>query len=281
MLLRAVGVILALAGIVGCDALKIAKDTKNLVAQSDRRLADIEHKTAIMELKRDLFAPENTEILVPVPFKMMPYGKKLAENLTAQEAVQFALLMMAEVREDQDLGARSEAVFDHQKQVNLTALKVVSGFLPLTTMQEIIGRYIVSPSEYLESASAILVFRARFINDILIGNKILDKKIDSSGMIQAGIENGENLERISRLPYIGSIKMEFKSFALPEHNETVAYHPSETALMWTNLSRKADKYIENLDANKSEEVSEKQKVAREKSIMVGLKNQLRRHLGAK
>lgn len=265
--------------LVGCGISKTAKETKGIAKESGERLARVERNSTLLEMKRDLFAVENTRVLTPIPFNMMLPGRRLAQNLTADECVEYASLLLSEVREDQDPGARAPYDFDHSKEVRIAAIGIIAGMLPRERVIEILNRNVYSPSAYREGALAILVFRARFLNDTYIRNAILDRKIDSSGQIAKGIERANELELMARLPFIAGIKVKFNTFADETKNRTISFDPMEAGQIWAELARKADSYDPNkvaqFESNKS--VAE-QKVRAETAIMQAYKNTIAKRM---
>lgn len=254
--------------VMGCGISKTAKETKGIAKESGQRLARVERNSTLLEMKRDLFAPENTRVLAPIPFNMMLPGRRLAQNLTADECVEYISLLISEIREDQEAGARSPQEFDHAKEVRIAAIGIISGMLPRATAHQILVRNVYSPSAFREGALAILVFRARFLNDNYIRNAILDRKIDSSGQIAKAIERADELDLVATLPFMSSLKVKFNSFADPAKNRVVSYDPQEAGQIWVEIARKADSYDPNKVAQfeSNKQVAE-QKVAQETAVM--------------
>jgi len=254
--------------IVACDVAKTAKETKGIAEESGKRLARVERNGTLLEMKRDLFDERNTRTLDPVPFNMLLPGRRLAQNLTADEWVEYASLLISEIKEDQTPGGRSPGEFDHYKRVREAALGIISGFLPQATFDQILVNHVYGSSAYKSGALAIVVFRGLFISDVLLRNAILEKKINSSGQVAVAIERATALDQIARLPFIGHIKVELDTFSDPSLNHVLAFEPQTAAEIWVELARKAKRYNPETVANyQTDKASAQRSVAQEKSAM--------------
>lgn len=238
----------AISGLLtGCDVEDAIKGTKEVPAKIDatnnnmNRMLDEMKKTTAGVHDQSLLIPmenlikeENHDALAPVPFKLMPYGKKFAEAATAAELIDLTYLWLKEVDEsmpaksiDEATGAelpytkRDIAHINNEKIARLTALQVIAGFTPQNTVNEIVAANIVGVADqgsrrFEQTAYAFLMLRVMFIRDVLLQESLLSLPLDNVGKVEESIKYASQIDSIARYRFAN--KVEFKSRGLVDEN---------------------------------------------------------------
>lgn len=188
------------------------------------------HDQSLLLPLENLIKEENHDTLSPVPFKLMPFGKKFAESANSEELIELTYLWLKEVDEalpakDIDETTGEEVPYtkkqvqkiNTQKLAKLTALQVIAGFTPQETVQEIISNYIIAHNReggrrFEETAYSFLMLRTMFIRDVLLKESILATSIDNVGKLEEAMKYIKKLDAIARLRF--SERIQFKSHGL-------------------------------------------------------------------
>ncbi|UXR65513.1 hypothetical protein EZJ49_04500 [Bdellovibrio bacteriovorus] len=235
-----------ITGLVACDAQDAIDSTKQIPDKMNQTNSKMEsmldamkttnkgvHDQSLLIPLENLLKEENYDTLAPVPFKLMPYGKKLAEAATAEELVELTYLWLKEVDEalpakDIDEGSGAEIPYTKKqiqrintlKIAKLTALQIIAGFTPQNVVQEMIQNYVIGGGieggrRFEETTYSFLMLRTMFIRDVLLKESILSKSIDNVGKLEEAMKYIKKIDAISRLRFHSRI--EFKSRGLVDY----------------------------------------------------------------
>ncbi|UOF00165.1 hypothetical protein [Bdellovibrio reynosensis] len=222
------------------------------------------HDQSLLLPLENLIKEENHDTLAPVPFKLMPFGKKFAESATAEELIELTYLWLKEVDEALPAKDIDEATGDEvpytkkqvhkintQKIAKLTALQVIAGFAPQETVQEIINNYIVANNReggrrFEETGYAFLMLRTVFIRDVLLKESIMATSIDNIGKLEEAMKYIKKLDAIARLRFTDKIRFKSRGLIDFEGRQLSAdMQPSEkfdrkvAADFWASIYEKA------------------------------------------
>ncbi|WII72074.1 hypothetical protein QJS83_16555 [Bdellovibrio sp. 22V] len=230
----------------GCDVKEAIDGTKQVPGKMDQMNANMKkmmdemqttnkgvHDQSLLIPMENLLKEENHDTLAPVPFKLMPFGKKFAEAATSEELIELTYLWLKEVDEAmpaKDVDDDGNEVAYTKKQIQkintyklakLTALQVIAGFTPQDTVQEIIQHYVVSNYKdggrrFEDTAYAFLMLRTMFIRDVLLKESILSTSIDNVGKLEEAMKYIKKIDAIARLRF--SEKIQFKSRGLVDNS---------------------------------------------------------------
>ncbi|MFM6928314.1 MAG: hypothetical protein ACKOX6_07610 [Bdellovibrio sp.] len=264
-------------GLTACDVEDAIKGTKEVPAKIDatngnmNRMLDEMKKTTAGVHDQSLLIPmenlikeENHDSLAPVPFKLMPFGKKFAEAATAAELMDLTYLWLKEVDESMPAKAIDEATgeelsytkreiahINNEKIARLTALQVIAGFTPQQIVNEIVAKNIVGASDqgsrrFEQTAYAFLMLRVMFIRDVLLQESLLASPLDNVGKVEEAIKYAVQIDSIARYRFANQV--EFKSRGLvdvagrqlPEDMQPAEkLDLSVAAILWRRISEKA------------------------------------------
>lgn len=235
-----------ITGLVACDAQDAIDSTKQIpdkMNQTNQKMENMldamkttnkgVHDQSLLIPLENLLKEENQDTLAPVPFKLMPYGKKFAEAATPEELVELTYLWLKEVDEalpakDIDETTGEELPYSKkqiqrintQKIAKLTALQIIAGFAPQTVVQEMIQNYVVGGTleggrRFEDTTYSFLMLRTMFIRDVLLKESILSKSIDNVGKLEEAMKYIKKIDAIARLRFRN--KIEFKSRGLVDY----------------------------------------------------------------
>lgn len=201
----------------------------------------------------NLLKPENTANLFPIPTRMMPYGKKLAEAIPAQDFVELAYLWLKEIDEvlpTHKVDANGNEIpytqdeiteINHDKTAVLMALQVVAGFLPQKAVQEMIESQVYNSGRYENTVYSILMLRVQFTRDVLLDASLLSKPLDNSGKVAQAVDYNKNIDFIAKLPFAGKIGLKTTGF-IPTEDSPVEQLDTGVALKnWQRIQRSAER----------------------------------------
>ena len=129
------------------------------------------------------------------------------------------------------------------KSADLQMITLVSGFLPESTLQEMIDTQ-SQQGAYRDVLFAILKMRVNFFNDVMLEAGLIggDKKLETIGQIEKAIEYGEKLDFICKLEFVNQIKMKITGFGEEQNESLSAVLDKELALKkWKKIQEKTEK----------------------------------------
>ncbi len=238
--LLAASLCLSLTACDAIDAMNATKEVPEKMDQTNSRMSNMleemkkttagVHDQSLLIPMENILKEENHDSLSPVPFKLMPYGKKFAEAATAQELTDLTYLWLKEVDEslpakdiDESTGAelpytrRQVAKINNEKVARLVALQVIAGFTPQSTVEEIVRMNVVGQSDegsrrFEDTALAFLMLRTMFIRDVLLQESLLASPLDNVGKVEEATKYARQIDFIARLRFANRIN--FKSRGL-------------------------------------------------------------------
>ncbi|WP_413943819.1 hypothetical protein [Bdellovibrio sp. HCB-162] len=266
-----------LLSLAACDLQEALDGTKKVPGKMDETNANMRkmldemkttnkgvHDQSLLIPLENLIKEENQDTLAPVPFKLMPYGKKFAEAASAEELIDLTYLWLKEVDEalpnkDIDEATGEEVPYtkkqiqriNTQKLAKLTALQVIAGFTPQEVVQEIIHRNIIGEKleggrRFEETAYSFLMLRTMFIRDVLLKESILSTSIDNVGKLEEAMKYIKKVDSIARLRFADKIQfkshglIDFEGRQLPEDQQPQEKLNQDVAFnLWTSIYEKA------------------------------------------
>jgi hypothetical protein len=228
----------------GADkAIESANAIPDKMDQTNKNMSDMKdemkkttagvHDQSLLIPMENILKEENHDSLSPVPFKLMPYGKKLAEAATATELIDLTYLWLKEVDESlpakdiDDAGnelpytRKQIARINNEKLARLIALQVIAGFTPQATVDEIVQINIVGSDRdgsrrFEQTALSFLMLRTMFIRDVLLQESLLAGPLDNVGKVEEAIKYGKQVDAVAK--YRFAAKVGFKTRGLIDAN---------------------------------------------------------------
>jgi len=248
------GLFFAGCGMIDMPA-KMDKTNENM----EKMISNMDHTNMGIDDQRQLIPfenmlkPENTANLFPVPTRMMPYGKKLADAIPAQDFVELAYLWLKEVDEvfpahkldtngvEIPYTPEEIAQINHDKTAVLTALQIVAGFMPQQRVQEMINTQVYGSGRYENTVYTILMLRAQFTRDILLDASLLSKPLDNAGKVAQAVEYNKNIDFIAHLPFANKISLKTTGFIPAEESPVETLDVSVALNNWQRIQRAAER----------------------------------------
>ena len=162
--------------------------------------------------------PENSEELDP-PTKLIPYAKTLAEEANEAELTEFAYILWNDVRYGSaPLG---------KKEVSLTTLSLIAGFIPNAKMRRIEAAQIDGRGVYEEHTYKMLWGRYSVIRDLHFDSYVTESTTLNKGSLKHVIDYFNELKYIAELSYVAKIQVSIPLMI------TNSVNPSEIATLKT------------------------------------------------
>ncbi|MGE3757891.1 MAG: lipoprotein, partial [Pseudobdellovibrionaceae bacterium] len=144
----------------------------------------IHDQTLAVSLEQ-LMDSKNWDVLTPVPLKMIPWGRKFAEEATAQEVIEYTYLVLKEITDSKRVAGTDLEMNDipydlenilparTEKLAKLMALRIIAGFIQEEKLTEIISTHILGKGgegslRFEDTAYVVLAMRAEFLSDVLL-----------------------------------------------------------------------------------------------------------------
>ena len=291
MRMRALGfavlsAVLAASALSGCalkDMIYAIPDMNNKMSSMNKKLNDMTSTMSQMnggvtdqrlEIPLEqLLNYNNYDELSPVPFKLMPWGQKLAEVISEHDLVRIAHLWMNEINNyqpPQNTDANGNPlpytkgqiqVADTTKLGRLTALMTVCGFLPEQTVTDVIQSQILNYGPYENAAYEILAMRAEFITGVILGADIFSRPFNDVGALDRSVRYASAVDRIARLPFVDRLKVNADGFLNSTDNVKFSVDPKSAQSNWQQIELSA---TQDLSANQKKlaDYKEQMKVVR-------------------
>ncbi|MGE0634394.1 MAG: lipoprotein [Pseudobdellovibrionaceae bacterium] len=178
----------------------------------------IHDQTLAVSLEQ-LMDSKNWDVLTPVPLKMIPWGRKFAEEATAQEVIEYTYLVLKEITDSKRVAGTDLEMNDipydlenilparTEKLAKLMALRIIAGFIQEEKLTEIISTHILGKGgegslRFEDTAYVVLAMRAEFLSDVLLDNSVLATPLKNVGIVEEAIEMAEKLDRIGKLSFV-------------------------------------------------------------------------------
>ena len=210
------------------------------------------HDQQILIPYKELLDPKNGEVLSPIPFHMMAFGKKMAEAARSDELTEVVYLHLKEIDEsyptkqqDQngnDVPFDKETItrINNEKTARYMALSVAVGHASPELISQIILDQIVNSGRYEETAYQILMMRFNFIRDVLLDSSLLSKKLSTVGEVTESIVVMQKLDFIAKLPFASKIALKTTGFLAPGENIDESLKPKSVLAKWESIRQKAE-----------------------------------------
>lgn len=243
----------------GCGMIDMPSKMDKTNENMEKMIDNMNHTNQGIDDQRQLIPfenmlkPENTENLSPVPTRMMPYGKKLAEAIPAQDFVELAYLWLKEVNEvfpAHKLDASGNEIpytqdeitqINHDKTAVVIGLQIVAGFLPQERVQEMIQTQVYGAGRYEDTVYTILMLRLQFTRDILLDASLLSQPLDNAGKVAQAVDYNKNIDFIAKLPFASKIGLKTTGFIPAEDSPVEKLDTSIALKNWERIQRSAER----------------------------------------
>lgn len=242
--------------LAGCGVIKATEAipnkmdgmTKGMQHTSDA----VDNQTKAVALN-GLLNPDNSAELTPVPTRMIPYGKVLGENLSAQELAEFTSLGLSEINEvfpDKKADANGNEIpytadeiakINHDKAARLIGMQIVAGFAPQATIDQLVNEQIYNAGEYESTAYTILMLRVQFIRDIRLDAQLLSAPLTNAGEIADAVNWNTKVDAIAKLAFADRIQMKTTGFIPAENSPAEKLDPSVALNYWKKIQTSAER----------------------------------------
>lgn len=231
-----------------------AEDIPNQLNTANGNMKELERKTVLSEMKKELDDTKNYKVLSPVPYDLMAPAKKIAEHFTADEVVQWTYTMLGKInnaRYDDNYGkpidaANPEAVeYERNKLGVFNALSAVAAFLPESTVDRLTSKVYTS-EEYTTTVLNILAMRSYFIQKVMLKEKYAASKLTDIGTVEAAIGYNQSLEKVLKLSFAGYVRSDVSGFNLmTDLNTELTFDLSivDMKTNWKNIERGMNTYL--------------------------------------
>ncbi len=264
---------------VGCKL----TDALNSTAGMDKRMTELQagmdttnknmekmvaavHDQQVVLPYEQLLLPENASVLKPIPFKMMAYGEKMAQAMTAEELVRLTYLWLKEIDESQPAKDSKDCKVNeagkevcgkpyysadllnrtnHEKEARLAALKVLAGFAPQSVMEEVVQLHLTSPGRFRRTALNLLTLRALMLKEILLDESIYKEELWTIEVVNEGFKYMNQLNFIAEVGRQLPAKKLQLSFSLNGFlsNPGLAKNPNNKTYSFDPLVEMRDRWV--------------------------------------
>lgn len=179
--------------------------------------------------------------------QMDQYKKDLAQYAIDNEKYKADYIQYrADMREfNKNITAYQELLvnFTLNKAADLQMITLVSGFVPDSTIEEMINTQ-SEQGAYRDVLFAILKMRVNFYNDVMLEAGLIsgDKKLVTLGQIEKAVEYTEKIDFVCKLPFVNQVAMKITGFT--EDQNTKLSEPLQkdlAAKKWAKVLEKAQK----------------------------------------
>lgn len=252
--IAALGLLFAGCGMIDMPA-KMDKTNENM----EKMINNMDHTNAGIDDQRQLIPfenmlkEENSENLSPIPTRLMPFGKKLAEAIPAQDFVELAYLWLKEVDEvfpAHKLDANGDEIpytqpeiekINHDKLARLVGLQIIAGFLPQQRVNEMIEQQVYTAGRYEDTVYTILMLRVQFTRDVLLDASLLSAPLDNAGKVAQAVEYNKNIDFIAKLKFARKIGLKTKGFLPTDLSPVEAFDTGIALKNWQRIQRSAER----------------------------------------
>lgn len=246
--------VLSVLSLAACAKIDRALEIPDKMDRLGNNTEELKRLTIIAEMKKELEDEKNYRIVSPVPYDLNAAAKKAAENFKVDEVVPWTYNLLSKVNNakfEENFGKpvegnEAEALqFERNKIGTMSALAAVSAFLPEATINEMIT-LVRTSEEYTPTVLAIFAMRAYFINNVLMKEKYGSAKLTEIGTVEKAIYYNQQVEKLLRLEFAPSIKIQITGFSLMEGvNEAMSYGLDQEAPArnWKAISYGLEHYL--------------------------------------
>lgn len=241
-----------------CGLTEIPKKMDKTNGNMEKMIQNMNHTNAGIDKQaklipyENLLKTENTETLTPIPTRLMPFGKELAQVISSEEMVELTYLWLKEIDEvypehkvdanGNELPYTSDEIskINHDKMARLVGLQIIAGFLPQSVVQDMIHQQVHTGGRYEDVVYAILMLRAQFIRDVLLEASLLSLPLNNSGKVAQAIEHNKSLDYLARLPFARKIALKTLGFIPTESSPTEELNVEMALKNWQRIQTAAE-----------------------------------------
>lgn len=191
-----------------------------------------------------LLKQEYGKDLLPVPFDLMIFGQKYADNSKIGDLEKVFYLWMRKLNDvslDKDAPTPDDVdAFNHEKLHVMMVLELVAGLMSDQKVQALIADQIYTDGRYRDTVFQMLMLRARFLRDVLLNADLLGQPMVSVGMLEESVKYADSLELLARLPFCRSLSVEISGFMPPQGEVSETFDPAMAKKMWEKIKRNAE-----------------------------------------
>ncbi len=278
--------ILTAASLVGCGVNDAVDATKSMPDKMDTMTEKMNETNEAVRLQKVVLAkqgmedPDNAKVIMPIPFGIMPYAEKFAENATEAEVLAQIYLYLKEINDGlyspkvDETGNEVEFTAEEINQINFEKLhrfaiaQAVSGFLSQEMVASIVTNQIYSDGRFQKTAFEILMMRFQFLRDVLLTNSLLSTTAESAGIITDSVKYLSQMNWVAKRPFIDHVQVRITGFLPPFEDffESLTKDQARDSLL--DLIQRIENQSEHVQAviSENDSSSDSQKVAAQKSI---------------
>lgn len=233
MYLRVLLITIFSAVLSACGADKAIQATNSMPEKMEEMTRKMDETNEAVRLQKVVLAkqgmedPENARIIFPVPFGIMPYAEKFAENATDGEIIAQLYLYLKEVNEgiyppkidaegnEVELNPAEIQEINFAKLHKFVLAQAISGFLAQKRVERIVQNEIYNDGRFQKTALEMLMMRYRFLRDVLLSSSLLSGTAESVGVIVDAVKYLTQMDWVARRPYLGRIQIRIYGFLPP------------------------------------------------------------------
>jgi hypothetical protein len=238
-------------------SMKAVQDMNKKMDETNGQMSEMKRLLAIGDSLHNYGQVQNYDIVDPIPLKLGPWAKTIAENMNKLELVQFAQTELKLVNEGKTLknvnddGERipfttqEKAKLNDQKRLRVTFLEMIAGFLPAGITDQLIQE--AKNGAFAPTARKILMLRYAFIKDFEFSSAKMGETFLNVAMAQAAFDELDKADYLARVDVDNTYVFEttgLKRITNSEDEEDPNYHWSidreDLKSSWSALLNRLD-----------------------------------------
>lgn len=255
MKLKSILVLTLSGALFGCGLGKMSKNSDELLDLSRQSSGKLDISVAaIIEAKKftsykEMLEDKNTEVLEPIPYRMIIPGKKLAAIITGEELAQLVYIQLREINGYQCENVKDETQKEamHDKLARLYSLMIIAAFAPQATIQDMVEKQIYGATMFQKGALDALALRYTFLSEVMMDQSLMaDDGFGNVGQFEEAVKTNMGLDYIVSLPVQKLMKVKVLGFCKADtgedytrHNRVITVDTTKVPAYWTDIHNKA------------------------------------------
>lgn len=246
--------LLTLVVCVGCSkATKAIDSTNQMNDKMSQMLKNMETLNGTVEDQpilipfESLLKQEYGKDLLPVPYDLMIFGQKYADNSKIGDLEKVFYLWMRKLN---DVSLNKDAptpddidAFNHEKLHVMMVLELVAGLISDQKVQDLIADQVYTDGRYRDTVFQMLMLRARFLRDVLLNGDLLGQPMVSVGMLEDSVKYANSVEILARLPFARSLSVDISGFMPPQGEVAETFDPAMAKKLWVKIKTNAERSL--------------------------------------